>query len=125
MISPTKLIQTRVKTETQRGNCFPTVIACIMGLDDPEKVIQFQEYYDNENVSWWDVLDNWLEDNDLELITIHNHLYNDEFYFVSGRTERETSHICIYQNGELWHDPYPNGKGLVSEVIFQQLKKIK
>lgn len=44
-------IQTRLKTDTQRGNCFPACISCVLDLDSAEDVFQLQELYDNEETS--------------------------------------------------------------------------
>ena len=122
--SVTKLIQTRLKTETQRGNCYPTVIACLLGYDSPEKVIQFQELYDREDVLWTDVLNDWLEEKGFELVYFSEHQFDNSIYMVSGKTERETSHVCLYQNGKLWHDPHPSQSGLISETLFSTIRSL-
>lgn len=108
-----------------RGNCYPTVISCILGLDSPEDVIQFQEYYDSEDHLWYDMLSEWLEDRGWEIEYLSEHPMDDEYYFVSGTTNREAKHICIYKNGKLFHDPYPNGGGLLTTNIISRLVKIQ
>lgn len=107
-----------------RGNCYPTVISCIMGIPNPEDVLQFQEYYDAEDHLWYDMLTQWLDERGWEIEYLPDHLYDDSFYFVSGKTVRESSHICIYQNGKLYHDPHPEGTGLISTNVISQLVKI-
>lgn len=119
-----KLIQTRLSNETQKGNCFPTVIACLMGLKNPEEVIQIQEYYNVENNSWIDKLYEWLGQKGFFHEYIDDHLLNDEFYLVSGNTSRNIMHICIYQNGKLWHDPHPSKEGLLSENSFAVINRV-
>lgn len=121
-----KLIQTRLHTGNlpwELGNCFPTVIACILKLDSPEDVIQIQEYYTYDN--WVEKLLNWLSDRNYELETIENHLYDDSYYFVSGKTERGTTHVVIFSNGKLIWDPHPDNTGLIEESSFQRLIKFK
>lgn len=120
-----KLTQTRFKTEHQRGNCYPTAIACLMGLDNPEDVIQFQELYDDANESWFCVLMDWLEERGYEVIDLERHLFDGSIYMVSGRTVRESSHVCLYKNGKLWHDVHPSGDGLITEDFFTKLSVIK
>jgi hypothetical protein len=120
----TKLIQTKLKTKNQRGNCYPTAIACLMGFDNPEEFPQFQDLYDNEEESWYAVLIDFLEEHGYELMDLEGHLFDDSIYMVSGKTERETSHVCLYQNGKLWHDVHPSGKGLISEISFSTIRKI-
>ncbi len=124
-----KLIQTRMHDSMkpeERGNCFPTVIACIMGKDSPEDVIQIQEHYkevDEDNL-WIDILMKWLLDHGYEWHGLNDHLHDNTFYLVTGKTERGTVHICIYQNGKLFHDPHPSNKGLVEILNFEYIGKI-
>lgn len=119
-----KLTQTRLhKPPNQKGNCFPTVLACLLDKDSPEDVIQIQEYYDNKG-GWYHHLEEWLEKEGYYLGDCKQHLYNDEYYMVSGNTERGTYHITIYQNGKLFHDPHPSRVGLKTEERFEILVKI-
>ena len=53
-----------------------------------------------------------------------NHLFNDEYYLVSGNTIRNIKHVCIYKNGKLFHDPHPSQQGLISETSIHTLRKI-
>ena len=112
-----KLKQTRLHNPPiQLGNCYPTVIACFLDLNSPEDVIQIQEKY---------LEDNWLSTKGWERKSIEGHLYNESFYTVTGSTERGTTHICIYKNGELYHDPHPSSKGLSSEIVFETFIKFE
>ena len=122
-----KNLQTRMHTGNepkQRGNCYPAVISCIMDLDSAEDVFQVQEHYHKED--WWDLMWNWLIEKGFEPITIKEHLFDDSFYFVSGQSPRfpKGNHICIYQNGKLYHDPHPDGTGIFTEKYFTILEKI-
>ena len=38
----------------------------------------------------------------------------DSYYIVSGDAERGFFHAVIYKNGNLAHDPHPQGKGLIN-----------
>lgn len=49
--------QTRLVTETQRGNCYPAVIASILEMEC-EEVFQVQELYDSDY--WKEPFDDWL-----------------------------------------------------------------
>ena len=120
-----KLQQTRLHNPPEvLGNCFPTVIACFLDLDSPEDAIQIQENYKDR---YWNViLQDWLKDKGWIWKTIKGHLYDDTFYTVTGKTNRgNASHICIYQNGKLYHDPNPSKSGLITEDIFEILEEIK
>lgn len=121
-----KLIQTRLHEPPQRGNCYPTVIACFLDYDSPEDVIQIQEYYPEDPLdgSWIEILDDWLREKGYEMEYFDEHLFDDSFYFATGLSPRGTTHICIYKNGKLWHDPHPDQNGLVTEKHFSQLIKV-
>lgn len=120
-----KLYQTRLHEAMypveKRGNCFPTVIACIMDLESPEDAVQIQEFYDDKE--WFIILLNWLESRGWYYKQLSGHLNDGSYYFVTGETDRGSTHICIYKNGKLYHDPHPEGKGLTSEVYFEQIYK--
>jgi hypothetical protein len=120
-----KHIQTRLhkgmKLPSLRGNCRPTVLACIMELDSPEDAFQVQEYYDYDD--WMVRLMNWLNDHGWELNNIEEHQYDDIPYFVGGLTIRGTRHVCIYLNGVLEWDPHPDHEGLLTEEGFDRITK--
>lgn len=118
-----KLQQTRIHNPSEiLGNCFPTVIACFLDLNSPEDVIQIQEKYLEED---WNIqLFNWLKQRGWIWKTLDGHLYDDSFYTVTGKVERSNvSHICIYKNGKLYHDPNPCNEGLITEDIFETFLK--
>lgn len=120
-----KLTQTRLHNPPTRGNCFPTVIACFLDLESPEDAIQIQEHYDEDD---WNVkLYNWLLEKGWQWSVGDGHLFNDEFYLVSGESPRNSkvTHVCIYQNGELYHDPHPDKTGIVTEAHFERIKKLE
>lgn len=39
------------------------------------------------------------------------------YYLVSGKSPRGYSHVVIYRNGELAHDPHPEGGGVIPEHV--------
>jgi len=116
-----KLLQTRLHLGGQLGNCFSTVIACVLNKKSAEDVIQIQECY--SDVNWKQILKEYLLEEGVEITDLDGHLYNDEYYFVEGDTKRGVFHICIYQNGKLYHDPHPSGDGLVNEKKFSIIVK--
>lgn len=120
-----KLQQTRIHNPPEiLGNCFPTVIACFLDLNSPEDVIQIQEKYKEED--WNNQLQEWLLEKGWEWKKINNHLFDDSYYLVIGKTKRgNASHVCIYQNGKLYHDPNPCNEGLITEDYFEVIKEIK
>lgn len=114
-----KLQQTRLHNPPKiLGNCFPTVIACFLDLNSPEDVIQIQEKYKEED--WNNQLQKWFLERGWEWKKINGHLFDDSYYLVIGKTNRgNASHVCIYQNGKLYHDPNPCNEGLITEEYFE------
>lgn len=50
----------------------------------------------------------------------------DKPYMVSGMSPRGFQHVCIYKNGELFHDPHPDGTGLVRHgVNIEVIEKLE
>ncbi len=119
-----KLIQTRLHNPPEStGNCWPTVVACIMDLESPEDAFQVQELYDTDE--YWPPFLEWINNNGWDYYQLEGHLYNNSFYFVSGVSPRNpnTTHITIYKNGKLYHDPHPDGTGILTEDYFEQMLK--
>ena len=118
-----KLKQTRLHNPPESiGNCLPTVIACFLDLNSPEDVIQIQEKYKDKN---WNIeLYNWLREKGWNWEKIQGHRFDNTYYAVTGQTVRGSSHICIYKNGEIYHDPHPSQSGLITESIFESFTKI-
>ena len=121
-----KLKQTRLHKPKEKpkqvGNCFPTVIACILGYDSPEDVLQIQEHYNNDN--WSNILGKWLYEKGYAWESIKAHLFDDSFYLAIGNSIRGSVHVCIYKNGELFHDPHPDNSGLIGKLRFEIIRKL-
>jgi hypothetical protein len=123
MFKPLKQTRLHIPNK-QKGNCLPTVIACLLGKNSAEDVLQIQELYDDEY--WYGTWIEYLESEYVYIIDIHNHVYDNSLYMVSGKSQRGVNHICIYKNGELYHDPHPDNTGLLpnSEYSFEKLVSI-
>lgn len=130
----------------ERGNCFPSVIASMLEMD-VEDVIQIQEHYDTD---WMDILLNWLSERNYiycsadhfkcfhpdlhyqlrwsgdkdEFINEQCALYKDQYYFVAGRSPRNSdiNHIVIFQNGKMIHDPHPDRSGILTHEVFSTIE---
>ena len=46
-------------------------------------------------------------------------------YIATGISPRNVSHVVIYQNGKMIHDPHPSDLGLVKTNYFTYLRKIE
>lgn len=123
-----KLIQSRLhidNTPTGRGNCYPTALNCFMELDN---IVEFQEYYTHSDIKWMEVMMNWISENGWELYSVkgHDDFTKDEYYLVSGISPRNKNitHIVIYKNRKLWHDPHPDNTGILTEDLFYAMNKL-
>ena len=128
------------------GNCFPASIASLIEME-VDDVIQIQEYY-KSGCDWGQILKDWLKEKGYEILPANefmvfhldlNHIYQsekeieedikqlkDEYYMVSGKSPRyeNESHIVIYQNGKLVHDPHPDNTGILSIDGFLKIIKL-
>lgn len=128
-----KLIQTRVDSVLNhlwddvktRENSYAAAIACFLDLESPEDCIQIQEHFseDESDVKWVLVLSLWLQERGYDWGSLNGHQFDNSYYLVIGESYRGFDHVCIYKNGELWHDPHPDGTGLVTEELFEFLRK--
>lgn len=122
-----------------RGNCFAAAIASIMEVPITE-VPNVETLFDVKNVSWHAVMQAWLEDKgyrlsdndsfkrayhdeDRELNTFDARYCHNQYYLVSGMSPRGVSHVCIYQNGKMVHDPHPTREG-IDEKTFSRFEEI-
>lgn len=123
----------------QNGNCFPAVIATITGMPI-ERILPVQQMFDRDD--WHISLFCWLKEKGwmwrgapefhfwFGLGRAPEHLNPatlvDKPYLVTGKTTRfggEVSHVCVYMNGELWHDPHPDNTGLTTIESFEVIER--
>ncbi len=57
-----------------------------------------------------------LPEYDIELWLQNN---PDKLYTASGDSSRGCTHIVVYKNGKLFHDPHPSDEGLVEGTIYE------
>lgn len=109
------------------GNCFATCIANILGLDieDVPNVETLFKIKKKQEGYWLDVFMAWLDSIGYyyEQITEDNPPLENELYIANGATGRGTMHSVIYKNGELYFDPFPNGKGIIIVEFFSVIRK--
>lgn len=127
----TLLPQTRVHTgnaPADRGNGYPAVIASLMGLSSAESAFQVQEHYDQDQASdplnWNNRLDTWLASQGYKRLFMMGHQSGNQPYIVIGQAEQGGYHTCVYQNGQLVHDPHPEGRGLITEEFYEVITPI-
>lgn len=104
----------QTNTSPVDGNCWQTCVASVLDLP-AEDVPHFVGWEVHHDLDYWKESAYWLHYRGYELNVSDNHLYNGEYYIAIGPTVRGTTHVCVYQNGELAHDPHPSGVGLIGE----------
>ena len=117
-----KVKQTKLHNPpTKRGNCFRAVISSFTGVSIDE-IPPFEDMMHEDN--WATKALSYLSGIGWDWLSIDGHLNNDEYYLVIGESPRGVPHVCIYLNGELWHDPHPSDGGLVTEDHFEALCRL-
>lgn len=113
------------------GNCLVTCYASYFDLKADE-CPQFQFLFDCKSPEgfWDEVVALWLRqmgyvrqwtlDNDPFITEQY-----EDYYFASGVSSRGVSHLVIYKDGKLFHDPHPSNDGLVEVTCFHTLAKIR
>lgn len=124
--------QTRVHiADKQYGNCFPTVIACLLDLeiaDVPnfELLYNVKDTFKGDTELWQRILISWLHSKGYEWYTVKQEdILPDEYYLVVGLSPRGIMHVCIYQNGKMVWDPHPSDGGLTDERYIEIIRKRK
>lgn len=125
-----KLTQTKINKRDefgniiQRGNCYATCVAMILGKKI-EDIPKFEEL--PADGSWF--IDSWTYLNglgyDLDILHVRNlSEYPNGFSIASGKSPRGPwDHCVVYLDGKLYHDPYPNGKGIDKVDYFLLIEK--
>jgi hypothetical protein len=99
--------------EGRYGNCLQAVIASV--VEKPlEEVPHFAEMADDV---WFDATCKFLNNHGFDVHDCEQeeipHV-KDNYVLVIGKSPREVSHIVIYQNGQMVHDPHPSQAGLLT-----------
>ena len=121
-----------------RGNCMAAVIASILEMPITD-VPNIETLFDVTPSLWQEVLMAWTNSlgydwgNDDRFRVFHDKDFggenrnklieqlSDTYYIVSGKSSRGVYHVCIYQNGNLVHDPHPSREGLTTEEYFESV----
>lgn len=124
-----------------RGNCFQTAVACFLeiAINQVPNVEVLFDIPGHEDM-WLNVMNTWLQNQGYIHRTADEfkcfHLKTNEekamwlgrygrahtqdqyelsnmIYFVVGKSPRGVSHIVLYMNGKMIHDPHPSNDGLI------------
>lgn len=102
------------------GNCLQACIASILELS-LEQVPHFALWYDSPD--WHEKMNDWLmQTAGIYAITVAaNSMYLEKTYgyaLLNGLSERGVMHSVVMKDGVMVHDPYPNGKGIVTPESY-------
>lgn len=99
------------------GNCFAACIACMLGVPVAD-VPNFCGDHWSENGDWMRALLRWLIPRGLGAIMLRPGDWLKEYpglvVIAGGKGPRGCDHAVLMRDGELLHDPHPDGTGLVT-----------
>ena len=105
--------QTQFVGDGVGGNCVQASVASILNLPLAD-VPHFLEVGDRPE-EWELAMMDWLEDRGIGYIRREGEWIFDGYYLASGPSPRGISHMVVYHDGSLAHDPHPSRAG-ISEV---------
>jgi len=103
------ITQTILHSDTTTGNCMQAAVASLFGLPLSE-VPHFAADGDRAHLG----LMNFAQSYGFDLTCEPHAKSREGLYLACGPTERGTSHMVVYRDGNLWHDPHPSRAGLTS-----------
>lgn len=125
-VHQTKFYDPDAPPDQQRGNCLTAVVASLLELpiDAVPNFVQDDVDHGNEDPewNWWTRMHRFVQSHG-HAITVLRVKPEQEFpdpepgehYAVIGISPRDPRihHIVIYRDGQMVHDPHPDGTGLV------------
>lgn len=113
----------------QRGNCQQAIVASLLELPLEDVPHFVQQDVDHDGIGdwhWWTAQWKWLR---LQGWSIHAAVITGcpgEYLMVSGPSPRGKNifHAVIYRDGELAHDPHPDGTGVLSVSSCHVIRRI-
>lgn len=117
-----KVFQTKFGTE---GNCLEACIASLLEVDIEQIPIL------PKDGRWLRIINSWLVNNhNIFLLTVEitnpayiDIAFNNSYQIAVGEGARGLRHAVIYKNGELVHDPFPEGAGIKEVLEYDLLVK--
>lgn len=103
--------QTQFAGEGAGGNCVQASLASILNLPLSE-VPHFLEVADRPE-EWELAFMDWLEERGVGFIRREGEWIFDGYYLASGPSPRGVSHMVVYHDGKLAHDPHPSRAGIL------------
>lgn len=105
----------------ERGNCWATCIACLLGIDVAEvpNFVAFEDFFGEAQ--------RWLARRGLALAQVRTDPaewspdYAHVVTIAGGPGPRGYDHCVLWQHGKLLHDPHPSGAGILRAETFEFL----
>lgn len=97
----------------QNGDCMAACIASLLELD-------LDQVPNPHTANWWDAWQAWLKQRGLYLVEASIGDWTPPGYAILvGTSPRgDWQHACIVLNGEIVHDPHPDGGGVVTRTAY-------
>lgn len=111
--------QTQFAGEGAGGDCVRASLASILELPI-DAVPHFLEAADLPE-QWEIEFLEWLEARGVTIWREQGHYVFEGFYLASGPAERGVSHMVVYRDGALAHDPHPSRAGLIDVAWSRML----
>lgn len=106
-----------------KGNCYQACIASLLELP----LDGVPNFADGPRSRFWDRVDDWLESQGLQVLHI-NELNGFEikgYHIISGKSPRGNwRHATVGFQGEIVHDPHPEGGGLKEIEAYEVFLRI-
>lgn len=114
----TPVMQTQVSQPGVKGNCFAACVASILEIPI-EDAFDCWKYTDED---WHDEFKKWLYERGLDCVALWE-LPVGVFGIANGQSPRGVSggHSVIWKDGQLAHDPHPDGGGLTGDPEYYYL----
>lgn len=111
-------------TDAGRGNCLQACVASVLDLPI-DRVPHFLDFGDN----WFHALELFMDNYGIEYEgtggtrTISEYEGVDGYIIACGESPRHRHHAVVYKDGEMIHDPHPEGGGIKLESYYMFKRK--
>lgn len=95
----------------QRGNCLQAALATVFDLPLDE----VPHFVAMPADVWWSALERWLAERNIAVNWLPQPPWYPlgAYYLMTGKSPRgDFKHVVVCRNGDLIHDPHPDGTGL-------------
>jgi hypothetical protein len=109
----------------QVGDCFKACIASLLEITDYDSIPHFATY---PKAQWWDRFLDWMKSRGFKVFVGEGGQSDPQryatYYIATGTSPRSLLHSVIYSNGNLAHDPNPEGGGVKDILYYIWIEKL-